>query len=340
MLPLSTLLFAVSTLLLALAALPGALNAQRGDLLVVANKQAATATVLEVVSGRTLATLPTGVGPHEVAVSRDGRWAVVTNYGAQTPGSSLILIDLDRRAVTKTIRLGEYQRPHGAAFLPNGHLAVTVETNRAVLIVDLDRGTVLRALPTGEAGTHMLAVSPDGRTIYTANIGGGSVTALDVTGLAPARTAKVAPRTEGIALSPDGRRLWIGSNQDNTVTVLDAATLTPLDTLPAPGLPYRLALTPDGRRAVVSNPTLNAVRIFDAAGRHETALVQIPAGTAGEGGAGPVGFALSPDGRTAFVALQGRNQVGVLDLATGTLTRYMDVGNGPDGIAYAARRRR
>ncbi|HLL84044.1 MAG TPA: cytochrome D1 domain-containing protein [Longimicrobium sp.] len=330
----------LSKLLLALAALPGALHAQRGDLLVVANKQAATATLLDVASGRTVATLPTGVGPHEVAVSRDGRWAVVTNYGAQTPGSSLTLIDLDRRAVTKTIALGgEYRRPHGAAFLPNGQLAVTVEANRAVLIVDLGRGTVLRALPTGEAGSHMLAVSPDGRTIYTANIGGGSVTALDVAGRAPARTAKVAPRTEGIALSPDGRRLWVGSNQDNTVTVLDAATLAPLDTLPAPGLPYRLALTPDGRRAVVSNPMLGAVRVFDAAGLRETALVQIPAGNAGEGGAGPVGFALSPDGRTAFVALQGRNQVGVLDLATGTVTRYMDVGAGPDGIAYAARRR-
>ena len=330
----------LSTLLLALAAVPGALHAQRGDLLVVANKQAATATLLHVASGRTVATLPTGVGPHEVAVSGDGRWAVVTDYGAQTPGSSLTLIDLDRRAVTRTIPLGEYRRPHGAAFLPNGQLAVTVETNRAVLIVDPSRGAVLRALPTGEAGSHMLSVSPDGRTIYTANIGGGSVTALDATGRAPARTAKVAPRTEGIALSPDGRRLWIGSNQDNTVIVLDAATLAPLDTLPAPGLPYRLALTPDGRRAVISNPMLNAVRVFDAAALRETALVQIPAGNAGQGGAGPVGFALSPDGRTAFVALQGRNQVGVLDLASGTLTRYMDVGVGPDGIAYAARGRR
>jgi YVTN family beta-propeller protein len=288
-----------------------------------------------------VATLPTGEGPHEVAVSSDGRWAIVTNYGAQTPGSSLTLIDLNRRAVARTIPLGEYRRPHGAAFLPGDRrLAVTVEANRAVLIVDLERGVVERALPTGQAGSHMLAVSPDGRTIYTANIGSGSVTALDASGAKPARTAPVAPRTEGIALSPDGRRIWVGSNQDNTVIVLDAATLAALDTLPAEGLPYRLAVTPDGRRAIASNPMRGAVRIFDTAAMRETALVQIPAGSAGEQGAGPVGFALAPDGRTAYVALQGRNQVGVLDLSTGTVTRFFDVGAGPDGIAYAARGRR
>lgn len=325
-------------ILLALAAaLPAEARAQ--DLLVVANKQAASATILDVASGRTLATLPTGDGPHEVAVSRDGKWAVVTNYGAQTPGSSLTLIDLDRRVVVRTIPLGEYRRPHGAVYLPGDkRVAVTVEANRAVILVDLERGVVERALPTGEAGSHMLVLSPDGRTIYTANVGSGSVTALDVSGAAPARTAPVAPRTEGIALSPDGRRLWVGSNQNNTVTVLDAATLAPVDTLPADGLPYRIAVTPDGRRAVVSNPMLGAVRVFDAASPRETSLVRIPAGTAGAEGAGPVGFALAPDGRTVYVALQGRNQVGVLDLASGTLTRFFDVGAGPDGIAYADRR--
>lgn len=323
-------------LLLALA-IPAAAHAQRGDLLVVANKQAATATILDVQSGSALATLPTGVGPHEVAISRDGRWAVVTNYGDQTPGSSLTLIDLDRRSVARTIPLGEHRRPHGAVFLPDGRLAVTSEVSRAVLVVDLARDSVVRVLPTGQAGTHMLVLSPDGKTVYTANVGSGSVSALDVSGAAPARTAAVAPRTEGIALSPDGRRLWVGSNQENRVYVLDAATLAPVDTLAADGLPYRIAVAPDGRRALVSNPMIGAVRVFDAAAMREAALVQIPAGTSPEG-AGPVGFALSPDGRTAYVALQGRNQVGVLDVVAGTMTRFLDVGAGPDGIAYARRR--
>lgn len=320
----------------------------RPDLLVVANKQAASATVLDAASGRTLATIPVGDGPHEVAVSSDGKWAVVTNYGNQRAGSSLSVIDLDRMAVTRTIDLAPHRRPHGAVFLPgNRQVAVTSETSRAVLLVGLAAGTVDRVLPTGEQGSHMLVVSPDGKRIYTANVFSGTVTALDASGAAPARTVPVAAQTEGIALSPDGRRIWVGSNQANTITVLDAATLAPVDTLPSPGLPYRLAVTPDGSRVVVPNPMLNAVRIFDARSMRETALVRLPpregarAPAPGEdGGAGPVGIVLSPDGRTAYVALQGRDQVGVLDVATGRIKGYFDTGAGPDGIAYAARGRR
>ncbi len=54
--------------------------------LVITNKQDATASIISLGDGRTVATLPTGEGPHEVAVSPDGKLAVVTDYGAQVAG--------------------------------------------------------------------------------------------------------------------------------------------------------------------------------------------------------------------------------------------------------------
>jgi len=333
---------ALLAMILPLAAAVEAQN--RPDLLVVANKQAASATVIDVASGRTVATLAVGDGPHEVAVSNDAKWAVVTNYGNERAGSSLSIIDLDRLAVTRTLDLAPHRRPHGAVFLPGDReVAVTSETSQAVLVVNLQAGAVERVLRTGQQGSHMLVVSPDGKRIYTANVFSGSVTALDVAGVELARSVPVAAQTEGIALSPDGRRLWVGSNQAHTVTVLDAATLAPVDTLPSPGMPYRLAVTADGALVVVPNPMLSAVRVFDTAAMRETALVRVPPregftpAPGEDAGAGPVGVVLSPNGRTAYVALQGRNQVGVLDVASGRITGYLDTGAGPDGIAYAAR---
>src|SRR5689334_5566328 len=88
-------------------------GAQSGDLLLVLNKNAAEAVLLDPATGARVAAMPTGPFPHEVTVSPDGRTAVVANYGAQQPGSSLTVLDLATRAAVRTIDLGEYRRPHG-----------------------------------------------------------------------------------------------------------------------------------------------------------------------------------------------------------------------------------
>lgn len=310
---------------------------ERAPLLVVANKQDATASIIDVASGRTLATLPTGQGPHEAAVSHDGRWAVVTDYGAQTPGRTLTVIDLDALAVARTMELGEYRRPHGVLFLPGDTvLAVTAEANQAVLLVDFRTGAVT-AIPTGAQGTHMVAATADGSTLFTANVGSGSVTRIDVA-TRVARSAPVAPVSEGVAVLPGGGQVWVGSNQQHTVTVLDGATLAPLDTMPAPGLPYRLNVSANGRRMVVTNPMAGSVRVFDTATRRELAAIRIAGDPArllpaAGGNSQPVGSTVSPDGRRAYVALQGMNAVAEVDLERFEVLRYFDTGAGPDGIA-------
>lgn len=87
--------------------------------LVVTNKSTAQATIIDVATGEALASLPTGNGPHEIAMTRDGRTAVVTDYGTgPAPGHTLTVIDVPARKVVRTIELGEYTRPHGIVWLP------------------------------------------------------------------------------------------------------------------------------------------------------------------------------------------------------------------------------
>ena len=50
--------------------------------LVASNMNDNSATIIDAASGRVRATVPTGEGPHEVAISNDGRWAMVSNYGS------------------------------------------------------------------------------------------------------------------------------------------------------------------------------------------------------------------------------------------------------------------
>src|SRR5687768_10662905 len=61
--------------------------------LVALNKADSTLAVIDPATMKVVAKVATGDSPHEVVLSADGRTAFVANYGAQTPGSSISVID-------------------------------------------------------------------------------------------------------------------------------------------------------------------------------------------------------------------------------------------------------
>src|SRR5262245_20440405 len=142
------------TIFAALMASAAPLAAQQRGTLIVTNKSAATASLISLATGRVVAELPTGNGPHEVVASADGRIAVVTDYGSQQGGATLTVIDVPGKRVARTVDLGGYSRPHGVAFLPGDTVvAVTSESTGNVVLVRVRDGAVLRAIPTGQAGS-------------------------------------------------------------------------------------------------------------------------------------------------------------------------------------------
>jgi YVTN family beta-propeller protein len=313
--------------------------------LLATNMNDNTLTVLDLATGRTLATLPTGAAPHEVAVSHNGRWAVVSNYGpAKQPGNSLTVIDLAARvpAVVRTIDLGEYHRPHGSVFLPGDTaLLVTSEASQAVIVVDFARGTVSAKIPTTQRGSHMVVLTADGRRAFTTNVQDGTISELDVAARAFVRTIPVAPAVEGIAVSPSGDQVWVGSDKVKTVSIVTPASGKVADTIGGFGLPYRLAITPDSRTAIITDPAAAVVRFVNPATRAELGRVSFPADSLVPtaempGSPSPEGVVVTPDGRTVFVTLQGRNRVVAIDVATRAVLATMPTGVWSDGVGYSS----
>jgi DNA-binding beta-propeller fold protein YncE len=321
----------------------------RAGLLVVANQEGASATILDAATMKTLATLTTGVGPHETAVSQDGRWAVVTNYGNRTElGNTLSVIDLTAPtlSVVRTINLGEYHRPHGAAFIQDGRkIVVTSETSQRLVIVDFASGKVDTALATNAKGSHMVAVRRDGKRAWTANIGDGNVTEFDLDARRTMRSLPAAPMDEGIATTPGGILLWVGSNSEKTVTIIDTEKGEKIGTLTGFGSPYRIGISRTGRVAVVNDPVGNKIWIFEVGTNRELAKIDLgkeklivlkDGGPPGEAGAGPEGITFDPIAEIAYVTLHGTNQVAAVDLVTLKVVGVGSVGAGPDGISFSA----
>lgn len=297
--------------------------------IVVVNKSAATARIIDIGSGQTLATLPTGNGPHEVVTSSDGDRAVVTDYGGQPGGNTLTVIDIQGLAVEATIDLREHSRPHGIAFLPGDSLiAVTSEESRNVVIVRIADGEIVKAIPTGHPGSHMLAMIANGERIYTSNIGDGTVSELDVGAGSHAGTVAVPPQPEAIGVTPDGSEVWVGSNAEGTVNAIDTASGKVEEALSGFGWPYRILFTPDQSRVLIPDLRGNELRIVDRAERRALHVVPFPGG-------GPQGITLTVGATHAFQSLSQQGVVAVVDLETGAVVAEIEAGPTPDGVAYS-----
>ncbi len=264
---------------------PAAAGAPRAGALVVVNQDGASAWLLDAATGAVLARLPTGVGPHEVAVSPDGHRAVVTDYGDRaTVGASLTVLDLAShgRADRPPRRL---RAPHGVAFLPDGRVAVTAERDSAVVVVDVEAGTVAFAAPTGQAASHLLALSPDGRYAFTGNIlsGRSRRSTSPGAGQTPSRPSAPSPRrspsarTAGRCGRPARRRAasWPSTPPRSRRWGR-----------PIGGGPYRIAFTPDGARALVTT-SADALHVLDARTRQPVGVVSFAPGPVPPGSPSP-----------------------------------------------------
>lgn len=319
---------AVSLLAVPLFLAASLASAQAPTLLVV-NKAENSLAVLDPASGTVLGRVPTGDGPHEVALSADGRTAFVTNYGAKTPGASLSVIDLAAGKETRRVDLGALRRPHGI-IVSGGGVYFTIEANRALARYDPASNTVGWLMGTGEAGTHMVAATPDGSALFTANIGSDSVTAFTRPPEGQAWTVTRIPvgkGPEGIDVSPDGKEVWTAHLQDGGISIIDVATRKVTQVFDiGTKRSNRLRFTPDGRLALVSDLEAGDLVVIDRATRRVTKRMAL--------GRAPSGILVLPDGSRAYVALTGENVLAVLDLKTLEVVGRVAAGEGPDGMAW------
>src|SRR5438445_11223343 len=119
--------------------------------LLVLNKEDASLEIVDPSTRQVVGLVPTGEGPHEVAVSSDGKLAFVANYGARTPGSTLSVIDLVAQKELRRVDVKPLVRPHGLA-VADGNV-FTSETEKMIGQYDTVTGAIAPVFRTGQEGT-------------------------------------------------------------------------------------------------------------------------------------------------------------------------------------------
>jgi YVTN family beta-propeller protein len=275
-----------------------------------------------------------GVTGHEVAVSSDGKRAFVPIYGSAgvgkpgTDGHSITVVDVSKRTVVGSVEFGHGVRPHCAVFDKRRNvLYVTTELDRSISIIDPSTLKIVGSIPTGQEQSHMFVLSHSGRLGYTANVGPGTVSVLDIAARKVIAVIPISGNTQRISISNDDRFVFTADQTKPQLAVIDAASNQIVHWIPLPSMGYGTAPTIDGRWLLVALRTAHQVAVVDLATLKVVRTIDVPNI--------PTEILVRPDGKLAYVSCSGDGKVAAIDLASWTVSDLIQAGAGADGLAWA-----
>lgn len=310
-------------------------SAQSTPSLLVANQGTRDLSIIDPVAARQVATVPEGgVTGHEVAASPDGRTAYVPIYGDTgvgkpgSNGSNMVVIDIPSRKVVGNVDFGHGVRPHCVIYdATSGMLYVTTELDNTVTIVDPRTLKIIGSIPTTQEQSHMLALSRDGSRGYTANVGPGTVSVLDMKGRKTIAVIPISATTQRISISRDDSMVFTADQTKPQLAVIDTATNKVRTWIPLPAIGYGTASTLDGRWLLVCIEPTKQIAVVDLKTLKVARTIDVPAA--------PTEILPSPDGKVAYASMPGGNQVAVIDLSQWKVQSLIDAGKYADGLAWA-----
>jgi YVTN family beta-propeller protein len=320
---------------LACLAIPAALAQQ--PRLLVAEKGAQSLAIVDPATGKVLGSVPEGgITGHEVIASVDGKLAFVPIYGNSgvgkpgTDGTNIAVIDIAAHKVTGNIAFNHRIRPHCPMIGPkDGRLYVTTELDQTITIIDPKTLKIVGTLPTGQPESHMLVLSHDGRRAYTANVGPGTVSVIDIAARKVLKVIPISGNTQRISIAPNDKWVYTADQTKPQMAVISTTSNAVAKWIPMEGIGYGSATTPDGRWLLVALPDQNKVAVIDLKSMQVARTVDV--------GTYPQEIIVRPDGKSAYVSCEKANSVAEIDTTTWKVTRTITTGKLTDGLAWAGR---
>lgn len=298
-----------------------------GQVLALIEKSAGRIAFYALPNGKRIASIPLGTQPHEIAADAARRFAYVGHYGVESwkapgaGGSQVWVIDLQKRALVRTIDLSPFGRLHAVRVDALGRLYVLSEKDSVLARFDdpVRDAAPSRLIPVGGARSHYLIVRRDGTRCYVADTLSGAVIMVDPEdmGVAPVRK-RIGTAPEGMTLSPDERTLYVIDRPSGVIHALDADTLQERASRPMRGEAVRIVTQADGR-LIVSNVADKSLSRLDPVTLVEKDRLHLEAGAPG----------LNLEGDTLYASLEN-DKVAIVDLRRWAIVGGFATGPAPD----------
>jgi DNA-binding beta-propeller fold protein YncE len=316
-------------------------HAATSQMLAIVEENAGKVSFYEQQSGKSLGRLGLGYLPHEIAITKDGKTAYVSNFGikdydsgAGTPGASISAIDVASRSEMYRLYTFNPQRhqsysqidsaPHGVKLRPPHEqlLYVNAEKGHKILVFDTQSKSLIKTF-TVSANAHNIYFSADGKILWVM-AGKDGVIRMDAdTGKMTGQLA-LSTAVRGLKYTPDGRYLMLSAV--NQIVWLDPKTLSIVKEFNNLGVGAILYsdVSPNQKYIVAPAAFDNQVLIIDVASAKVIKRIVT--------GLNPVTVMIEPEGKFAYVTNATDKHVSKINLHT-FKTRTIFTNDGPNGIA-------
>jgi DNA-binding beta-propeller fold protein YncE len=258
-------------------------NAQLNPTAYQVNHNVATVSRLNLCTGAVMNTVNVTTNPLEIAVTPDGKWAIVTSFY-----NAVSFIDTDNDTVANVIQTDANTFPFGIAISPDGSYALITNFNNqedALVVVDVASQSITGTITLHTAYPQSVIINPDGTLAWVTFPFSNLVEVVDImTGIEV--TSISVPEPLDVAFNATGTTAYIASGQPGSVMAVSTSTYAVLATIPTAAGANDLLLSPDGGFLTTNNYFDGSISVIDA-----TALTNVltkPIGSA------PFGVALMP----------------------------------------------
>lgn len=305
-----------------------------------------------------------GVFPSGIAVSPNGRIAVVANTGTGTglnPGMDSFCNDVGKPNQCNLYSPSQIGDPATPA--PDQSLSVINLRSRRVSLVTAvptvrdplqpQHNFFGGAVAFSPDGSHLYATGGENDAVYDFSIQGSALLtppqmlSLSTVGTSLLTAEPPGAFTRGIAVTPDGSRLLVTTELGDEVVVVDTATLTvqqrvPLSDLPPTCYPSNVAVAKAGDRAFVTCQGTSSLSVLALGPQGASVEANVAVGDH------PTALALTPDGKQVLVANANDDSLAVVDTRTLRVERKVRLrtidkqrwGASPNAVAIAPDSRR
>ena len=207
---------------------------------------------------------------------------------------------------------------------------VLVGHSTEILAIDPAKGTT-RAIGAVKRAHIGLAIPGTDKVLATSG-GDASVRILDLESGKELAKIAVGENPDAAIVAPDGSKAWIMDAESGDVATIDLRTESETGRIALkPGLEAGALVAP--AELAINNEDESEIELVDLAAGKADGTIAIPGCTA------PTGFAYAPE-RGLSISTCRNGKAALVDVAARKLVRLVDIGAGPDGAVYDAKRQR